>query len=182
VKSSANLAAVNYHFGDKERLFSESLRQAHCHFDLHEGDFLPDDLEPATALRAVIRMMMANVLDSEPSRAWQYRLVFREMMQPTPGIAFQFHEIIRPRFERMGAILHRIRPDLQGEALAAHVFSVVGQCLYYRIARTVAADLAGPTAFGHFDVDVLTDHITHFTIAALENPRTLPVTPGAEAH
>jgi hypothetical protein len=76
--------------------------------------------------------------------------------------------MIRPRFETLAAIICDLRPDLEGRALHATVFSIVGQCMYYRFARGIAERLVGPRHFATLDVDFLTEHITSFTLRALE--------------
>ena len=46
-------------------------------------------------------------------------------------------------------------------------FSVIGQCLHYRMARACAERLIGPQSFQALDLDYLTDHITSLCLAAL---------------
>jgi hypothetical protein len=45
--------------------------------------------------------------------------------------------------------------------------SIIGQCLHYRLARPVITRLVGEEEFRSYDVDLLTDHITTFTLRAL---------------
>lgn len=46
--------------------------------------------------------------------------------------------------------------------------SVVGQIMHYRSARPVLKLLLGTETFNSFDVDTLTDHITTFSLSAIE--------------
>ena len=58
-------------------------------------------------------------------------------------------------------------PEADERKLNALSFSVIGQCLHYRMARPVTERLIGPEAFQALDLDFLTDHITSFCLAAL---------------
>ena len=51
--------------------------------------------------------------------------------------------------------------------LHALAFSVIGQCLHYKMARPIAERLIGAEAYEALDLDYLTDHITSFCLAAL---------------
>ncbi len=51
--------------------------------------------------------------------------------------------------------------------LNALAFSVIGQCLYYRMGRPIAERLIGRESFESLDLEFLTDHITSFCLAAL---------------
>ncbi len=99
---------------------------------------------------------------------WQHKLMLRELIRPTKATETLVREVIRPRFEILAAIVRALRPDLEGRALFATVFSIVGQCMYYRFARGIAERLVGPASFATLDLDFLTDHITSFTLRALE--------------
>ena len=76
-------------------------------------------------------------------------------------------EAIRPQFERLQQIMRQFCPEADERKLNALSFSVIGQCLHYRMARPIAERLIGPEAFESLDLDFLTDHITSFCLAAL---------------
>jgi AcrR family transcriptional regulator len=167
-KAGANLAAVNYHFGDKEQLYRAALLEAHrC------GMKTPDDSAfslgtPAEQLRQYIHRFLANVLESRAdANRWHYALMVREMLQPTSALELIIRESIRPRFERLEAILRAICPEADVRRLHALAFSVIGQCLHYKMAAPVSERLIGVEAYQSLDHDFLTDHIASFCLAAL---------------
>jgi hypothetical protein len=45
-------------------------------------------------------------------------------------------------------------------------FSVVGQCLFYRVQAPVAKELIGEEAYAALTVERIAEHITRFTLAA----------------
>ncbi|MFO0909456.1 MAG: CerR family C-terminal domain-containing protein [Isosphaeraceae bacterium] len=74
----------------------------------------------------------------------------------------------------MREILSRLWPGIDGRRLDATCFSVIGQCLHYRLARTVSVRLIGESAWQALDADYLCDHITSFCLAALGQGEALP--------
>lgn len=169
-RAGVNLAAVNYHFRDKEGLYVQAVLEAHrgC---VREGEpALPPDAAPEEGLRAHIHHFLSNVLAVGRPDDWHHRLMTRELLEPSPASEVLVREVVRPKFERLAGVVRRLRPDLEGRRLTAAVFSIVGQCLHYKMARPIAERVIGPGAFAGLDVEFLTDHITTFTLAALRCP------------
>lgn len=165
--SAANPAAINYHFGGKEQLYIAAVLEAHrCQMkDRSEEPYNPS-LPPDERLRAFIRQFLENVLTRTES-SWQHALMTREILQPTEACEAVVRESIRPRFERLLEILGQFCPDAEPRRLYALAFSVIGQCLHYKIARPVSERLVGAETYASLDVEFLTDHVTNFTLAAL---------------
>jgi hypothetical protein len=68
-------------------------------------------------------------------------------------------------------IIRRLCPGADDRRVQALGFSVVGQCLHYKLTRSISERLVGLEAFERLDIEYLTDHITRFTLAALgESP------------
>jgi AcrR family transcriptional regulator len=172
-RAGANLAAINYHFGDKEHLYVEVLREAHrCGLDPQEERF-DRRLSPAERLRTFIHHFLGRVLAMNQPEDWQHRLMLREMLSPTPFSEVLVREMIRPRFELMRSLMREICPEADDRRLNALVFSVIGQCLHYKMARRVTERLIGEEGYRALDLDYLTDHITAFCLAALGMGPTL---------
>jgi TetR/AcrR family transcriptional regulator, regulator of cefoperazone and chloramphenicol sensitivity len=166
-RAEANVAAVNYHFGDKEQLYIQAVLEAQrCGSEiLPESAF--EEGTPAEHLRVFIHHFLANVLAMSRNNSWHRALMLREMIRPTSACETLVREAIRPRFERLQKILRRVCPGADPRRLNALSFSVIGQCLHYKVARAVSERLVGPEAYEALDVEYLTDHITTFTLAAL---------------
>src|SRR5690242_10622154 len=110
-RAGANLAAVNYHFGDKERLYAEAVLEAHrCGSELLPESAL-DDVPPEEALRRYIHHFLRHVLAMDRGQRWHQPLLLREMIRPTHACEALVREAIRPRFERLLGILLRICPN-----------------------------------------------------------------------
>jgi TetR/AcrR family transcriptional regulator, regulator of cefoperazone and chloramphenicol sensitivity len=186
-RAGANVAAVNYHFGDKEQLYVQTVLDAHrCGMELGQDDAAVA-AGPAEQLRCFIHHFLTHVLAINHPEDWRHRLMLREMLHPTSASDVLVRESIRPHFERLQQIMRQFCPDADARKLNALSFSVIGQCLHYRMARPVTERLIGPEAFHALDLDFLTDHITSFCLAALGsipplNQAGLAATAGAVAN
>jgi TetR/AcrR family transcriptional regulator, regulator of cefoperazone and chloramphenicol sensitivity len=181
-RAGANVAAVNYHFGDKQRLYIESVKLAHC--NRSQAFPLPERLgerPPAARLRAVIETMLERMLRSEGAD-WAMQLMLREISQPSLATEELVREFIRPHFELLLATVRELVPSGADETyLHRVVFSIVGQCLYYRVAGPVVRLLISGEEYARYDPPRLAQHITEFTLAALRSasPQTSSASPAA---
>ncbi|WP_165249843.1 CerR family C-terminal domain-containing protein [Paludisphaera soli] len=165
-RAGANLAAVNYHFGDKERLYREVLLEAYRGGGPEVTPTL-GDVPPAEKLRGFIRFFFHHIVALKEEHAWQTRMMAREISDPSAALDEVVQGWIRPRFEMLKSIMREIRPEADDRRLNALCFSVVGQCLMYRLTGAVTKRLIGPESKGLLDDDYLADHVATFTLAAL---------------
>jgi AcrR family transcriptional regulator len=167
-KVKANVAAVNYHFGSKEQLYLEAVREAHrCGTELLPESFFAG-ATPAEQLRRYIRHFLTNVVAISHQQRWHHALLLREMIEPTPASEVLVRESIRPRFERLVAIFRQICPEADDRRLYALGFSVVGQCLHYKVACAITEKLVGREMHTSLmDLDFLSEHIASVCLAAM---------------
>lgn len=167
-RAGANLAAVNYYFGDKEGLYTQAVFEAHrCGVALPPVDDFFEGPTPGEQLRAYIRNFLTHVLAISGKGTWHQALMLREMLRPTNASASLVREVIRPRFEGLMTILRRVCPEADERRLHVTVFSIIGQCMHYRVCRPITEQLIGVEEFAGLDLEYLTEHITRFTLAAL---------------
>ncbi|MFW5693114.1 MAG: TetR/AcrR family transcriptional regulator [Thermoguttaceae bacterium] len=168
-RAEVNLAAVNYHFGSKEGLYVATVREAHP--DRLEQRLAPEfapGTTPAERLRGFVKVLLRRLLELNATD-WQWRLLLREITDPTPMCREMLQEHFRSGF---GALL-AIVDEVVGPALPPHrrhqiALSVVGQCVYYRSAASIVPMIVGEEELAaHYDVEALTEHITRFSLAAL---------------
>jgi AcrR family transcriptional regulator len=165
-RARANVAAVNYHFGDKQQLYVDAVLHAHQCGVVAGADDPSTSLEPAEQLRVFIHHFLSRVLAINDPDDWRHRLMLREMLHPTAASDVLIREGIRPKFERLEQIIRRFCPDADDRRINALAFSVIGQCLHYKMARPITQRLIGKEASDELDLDYLTDHITSFCLAA----------------
>jgi AcrR family transcriptional regulator len=165
-KAGANIAAVNYHFRDKEQLYIETVKYAHR--SCIEGEPFPEwetNTLPMQKLRDFIRVVATRMLAPQSPSAQQ--LMMREMAQPTAACAAIVEEHIRPMAQKLSGILSELMPAATSQQQFLVAFSIVGQCVFYRNHRAIAALLVGEEEFRRFDVDLVANHVTDFTLRAL---------------
>jgi len=166
-RAEANVAAVNYYFGDKQRLYVEVVRYAHQGHGDGPLPQWPPGTPPAEKLRGFIEQLLGNMLaDSQP--AWGRRLMMREMAEPTEACMAVMGDYVRPREEMLQEILGELLPpEVPKRDRLLIGFSIVGQCLFHRVHWPVVKLMAGDELYRSFEVARLTDHITRFSLAAL---------------
>lgn len=170
--AEANVAAVNYHFGDKETLYVEAVKRAHCESVPVDRSEWPSELPADEQLRLFLEKMLTDMLDRE-TPGWHTALIMREMAHPTSACEELVRGYIGPRFELLCEILRALLPqDMPDRDVTLHAFSVIGQCLVYRFHRPVGRLLIGEDEFeALFDVERLTRHISNFCLAGLAAAR-----------
>jgi TetR/AcrR family transcriptional regulator, regulator of cefoperazone and chloramphenicol sensitivity len=167
-RAEANLAAVNYHFGDKEQLYVAAVMEAHRCGMANPPETAGREGPPAEQLRRYIHYFLSNVVAmSQQKNRWHHALMLREMLAPTAASETLVREAIRPRFERLKEILRLACPEADDLRLEALGFSVVGQCLHYKMAGAIIERIIGAESYRALDLDYLTGHISGFCLAAL---------------
>jgi AcrR family transcriptional regulator len=167
--AGVNLASVNYYFRDKERLYIETVKRA-AQLRANQVPMPPWPAGTPTAmkLRSFIHTILTRMLGAEQS-PWQVRLMQREILQPTSACKELVEEYFRPHFEMLlGVIAEAVPPDTPMHARRKIGFSIIGQCLHYRMAGEVVGLLVAKDELAaQFTTDKLADHIAAFSLSAL---------------
>jgi TetR/AcrR family transcriptional regulator, regulator of cefoperazone and chloramphenicol sensitivity len=167
-RAGANVAAVNYYFGDKQRLYVEAVIQAH-RWRLEQFPLPPwnEGTSAETKLEDFITTFVRRVR-SGPDGTWHSKLMMREMANPTAACAELVQSTIRPQFEILLGILRELMPtDATHEQLRLTAFSIVGQCLFYHFADPVIRNLLSADEYSTLTIEQLGRHIAEFSLAAI---------------
>ncbi len=170
-RAGANIAAVNYHFGDKETLYSEVLHFAQTQAVekypplLEVGQDAPADQR----LNAFVRSLLLRLLDQGPV-AWHGKLMAREMIEPTSALDALAKERIQPMAEQLRGIVAELLQCSPEQDLVRHcLLSVVSQCVFYHHCRPLLARIFPQQHFDAGSVEKLAAHIIRFSLAAMQN-------------
>ncbi len=170
-RAHANIASINYHFGDKERLYAEVLKSG----AKKVLDRFPPDQglnEYSTfeeQLQAFVSSFISRFLDpSGPD--WHARLCAREMIEPTEALDELVRDVIRPLSERLHLIVRGLSGgQFSDERVRLCALSIIGQMLFYHHNRPVIERLYGKQLYVNREVERVTRHITEFSIQAIRH-------------
>ena len=173
-RADVNVAAVNYHFGSKEKLYEavwENSNRAAVKKRMDELDLARTDA-PEIRIRLFVKTLLRNILDQNRPE-WDFRIVAHEMISPTAAFDKIVDRVIRPGFLFLRDIVQEILgEDVPKEKIEKCTLSIVGQCLYYRFANPVVRQLLPEQTFDEKGLDELADHITEFSLSAFKHLRS----------
>jgi AcrR family transcriptional regulator len=174
-KAGANIALVNYHFGDKLELYTEVLRFAlqpgpgEARFDLPYGA-----VEPSAALRRIIGALVERAFETSDQANLRFRLILNEFVRPSGATARVVDVVMRPVYERLREIVGAtlgLSSNHQKTRLCVH--SILGQVAHFAHARPVLAMLWPEMTMTPAQRELVTEHITEFSLAYLQ-AKSLP--------
>jgi TetR/AcrR family transcriptional regulator, regulator of cefoperazone and chloramphenicol sensitivity len=168
-RAGANVAAVNYHFRDKDGLYAKCLT-----YWLAEAmkKYPPDmgvtpDSAPELRLRAFVRSFVFRILD-ESRHAWYGKLIARNLVETTPFLDTCVEQSVRPMSQRLyGMIREIVGPQANERAVELAGLSIIGQIMFHRHSRSAITRLFPHMGCTHEDLERLADHITKFSLAGL---------------
>jgi len=168
-RAGANVAAVNYTFGDKMGLYTEVLRHSvRAAKTAAMTAALDASRTPEDVIRGVIRArLMSLCQESRPD--WHVRLVMHEFSHPTAAMGRVVDEGMRPIYERVRKAVSDIigfPPDHETTLLSVN--SIVGQILFYTFSRPVLARLQPELKLTPSKLERIADHIADFSLAYLK--------------
>ena len=121
---------------------------------------------------------MVTRLTGDSWLPWQEQLMMREVANPTAAVAELVQQFIRPHFELLLTIIDELVPAATPDTTRHQIaFSVVGQCLHYKVARPFIALLVGPKEVATYTAKQLADHIYRFSLAAIQSMQPEPKNP-----
>ena len=167
--ANTNQAAVNYHFGDKQALYFEVVKLAHGRrMEQVPAANWPADASPQDKLRIFVRVTLTRMLETRDLQ-WPTCLLMREMVEPTIACASIVEAFIRPQLDQLLEILCELLPHGTPPARQYQfAFSVIGQCLHYRVAGEFVSLLVPEDQLAsNFQTAQLAAHIAEFTLAGL---------------
>lgn len=172
-RAQANIAAVNYHFGDKEQLYAAVIRLLNEETQA-EAAFMQIDAQaqPEEQLRTFIRGILYPLLQTGPSTRLA-KLMAREMIEPTGALDYMIENVIRPIHTALEGIVSRIL-GLPADCAVADlcVGSVLSQCMVYfqskEIVLRMNPELINPDCtYEAAAIDRLAEHVTQFSLRGM---------------
>lgn len=164
--AGANLAAVNYHFGDKETLYREAWRHAFREgVKAHPIDGGVDDGAPAEErLEGLIRAFALRITDEKDK---EFLIVHRELSNPTGLLEEVMETELMPIEERMeAAVRELLGPASSPERVLYCTISVMNQFLHPMIKSSGSGE-GGKTPRFHLDIPAFIEHVVRFSLGGI---------------
>jgi TetR/AcrR family transcriptional regulator, regulator of cefoperazone and chloramphenicol sensitivity len=165
--AGANVAAVNYHFGDKLGLYREVLE--HVIRRMQEATRRARPAEGGSAearLRSYVRSFVSHVL-AEGRESWLRRLIHREVSNPTPALDAIVERAIKPRLRELAGLVadfSGLPPDdpcVWRSVACIHALCVMA--LPHPVRDRIHSHVM-PKPGG---IDEIADHVSDFSIAGV---------------
>jgi len=169
-RAHVNIASVNYYFKSKQDLYADVLefswRQALRKYPDDDGSGRPAHAEER--LRRFVHVFLLRILD-DGRPAWFGKLMAREIVEPTGALDRVIDRAIRPLHESLGSIVREILGKGAGpEEIRSHVFSILGQCLFYRHGRHVIEKMYPEVRLDTGEVERIACHVASVSLSALK--------------
>jgi TetR/AcrR family transcriptional regulator, regulator of cefoperazone and chloramphenicol sensitivity len=165
----ANVAAVNYHFGDKLGLYREVLQVAidAMRESTNAARAAGEGKPPDEQLRGYIALFLHRLL--APGHEPVHRLINREISDPTPALDALVEQGVKPRIEYLsGVIAGMIGCGPDDPRVLLCVMSVQSQTIMYaQRSHAVAERLGFDVERTDVDIDAVARHIADFSIAGV---------------
>jgi TetR/AcrR family transcriptional regulator, regulator of cefoperazone and chloramphenicol sensitivity len=165
--AKANVAAVNYHFGDKLGLYREVLQSAIDRMRETNESARKEGKgrSPEDQLRRYLQIFLARVLS--PGSEGVHRLITREVNDPTPAFDALVEQGLRPRIEYLSGLVAEImKCDGKDPRVLRCVGSIQSQAFTY-LKNPIATRLGFSFKPTPEFIAQTADHIATFSIAGI---------------
>ncbi len=175
-RAGANVAAVNYHFGGKDRLFMAVLAD-HMHTAQQRYPELLGLTPQAPArdrLLAYIRSLLHKFLgDGDPLHEKLGALLTAEFLSPSEHFDDLMDRFVTPQHQVLVGIVRELMPGASDRAAHLCAAGVVGYCLLFDQMRQVIRRMQPQLSLENLGVEPLAVFIGEFCLAGMERMRTL---------
>jgi AcrR family transcriptional regulator len=167
--AAANVAAVNYHFGDKMGLYREVLQGAidAVRATTEAGRQAGAGCSTEEKLRRFVAVFLQRVL--APGHETLHRLIQREIDDPTLALDALIDQGVRPRVEYLaGLVADLIGCEPSDDVALRSVGSLMSQAVLYVRRNPVAERMGFPVTRTPAEIDEAARHIAEFSIGGIK--------------
>jgi TetR/AcrR family transcriptional regulator, regulator of cefoperazone and chloramphenicol sensitivity len=163
----ANVAAVNYYFGDKATLYAETWQYTFQRFHALDLPRIPE-ASAADKLRAYVDFLVLKNFDRDDAGRFT-RLYLMELVNPTGLIQDLWHELIEPRRRQLQEIIAQLLGNAaDGEKILFCEMSIISQCRALSTTRRNDLEFLLDEPLNQDLIRRLADHITRFSLAGIQ--------------
>jgi AcrR family transcriptional regulator len=171
--AESNLAAVNYHFGNKQNLYLEVFRSRWLPRASRIQQSFRQSLKnngnptPNMVVQSFARAFLEGPMSAD-ERTRHLKLISGELVQPTEAFELVVEQVFRPLFGKFLEDLRKVMPDsIDEKQMVLNVFSILSMVLYFNFARSlITRFIESPEGV---DLDTrLVDHIVQFSLNGVD--------------
>jgi len=170
--AGTNIAAVNYHFGDKEALYVEAWRLA---FHKSLEAFPPDggissDAPAEERFRGRILAAMRRFVHP---KNYEFEIMSKELSTPTGLLSEVVRESIEPLQREFGYVVRELLGKYASEQQVQFCqMSVISQCLNLMHRKSFAeAGIKADLTPDNVKIETIADHVVRFSLAGIREIR-----------
>lgn len=168
-EARANLAAVNYYYGDKLGLYKEIVQGVLT--TVRRFDPAIEPLPGTSAeerIRHYVRVYLPQLAKPEGPAIWMQKLMSHEMQEPTPLAPWIAEQVIQPRTRYLSqAIAELLGCAASDPRVGRCVISLQAQCLIYLPNPFRRVALPGWRKLTDADLAEIAEHIAEFSLAGI---------------
>ena len=166
-RAGANVASVNYHFGDKETLYREAWRQSfHDSLSAHPPDGGIGDGAPVKErLRARVISLLRKTTDPNNK---EFMIVHKELANPTGLLA----EVMLAELQPLRRKIHDLVRELLGPRPSEMqvrfcAIGIIGQCIMPSFLNKMEKSEAEPESWRVENIEIYAEHVIKFSLAGM---------------
>ncbi len=167
--AEANIAAINYHFGDKESLYDEVWRHA---FSITSSTYpidrsLPEAPELKDYIYSYAFAIIHRIFCEEEAGLFP-KLLHQEMSRPTLALDRIAQEVLFPQSQFLGKVVRAsLEQKIPEERIRLCMHSIIGQCAFFNFSRPLRERVIGKKTMSEEEKEQLARHIASFSMGGL---------------
>jgi len=163
----ANVAAVNYHFGDKLGLYREVLQSAtdRMRTTTDEARRAGAGAPPEEQLRRFVAIFVRRLLT--PGNDAVHKLLQREVNDATPALDTLVEHGLRPRVEYLAGLIAEIMGGAPTDQAVLRCVAGVQSQIFAYLPNPIAARLGFANAPTPENLEEIAAHIAEFSVAGI---------------
>lgn len=176
-RAKANVAAVNYHFGGKEKLFvavlADYVGRALARYPVRM------ELEPGAGaedrLRAFIRSLLYRLMgDGDPLEEKLGQLLTAELVEPSTHFDMVLERYLMPIHEELLDIIRLLLPGASEQTVQLCAAGVTGHCLLFDQMKQLIRRMRPELALERLGVELVADFVFRFARAGIASMAARP--------
>ena len=172
--AGTNIASVNYHFRSKDALYRDVLKFTFEQAQTLYPPLIENGMSDDAKLYQIILSLIKRILSKETKGNF-YKLVAKEMAEPTEASGSIINEIVSTQRAKMHQLITKIYAKPTDEELLFHMTqSIFSQCIFLGLHEKGRAHHLKRPPLEFNDAETLARHVTDFSLAGIKCYRNVP--------